>query len=540
MSILITIIAFLIIFSFLIIIHEIGHFTAAKRSGIKVEEFGFGLPPRIWGKKKGETIYSINWIPFGGFVRLYGESPKGKKEYSSKRSFVGKPLRTRVKVVVAGVLLNFLLAIILLTFGFAYGMEPLIVDTDDVLANIKNGNITYERGVIVDNVKEGSLGEMIGIESGDEILELNSVPVGESFELLSYLSGERQELFTLKIKNEKEVYEVDVDASLGDEPGIEINPVLFIPRVQIYDIKANSKSYNAGLRNGDYILKVNDDEIFRVSEYLEYLNNNNELKYTVMRGENVMDMDVKLPVYYNILINSVFVDSIAEEVGVENNDIVYKLNGKDVESPQELRNLIVENQSKGFELTVQRDGVFYDIAVPAFEDEFLGVSMTTLKPYENNELSVYDSELITSLIEVKDVKTGLLEAPVEALKETGRLSKLTAIMFMGVIKSFVSKFTIPDGIAGPVGIVELTHIFVQEGAMATLRFVALLSLSLAVINILPIPGLDGGRLLFLIVEGIIGRRLDPKYEAYIHSLGMIFLLGLILFVTYKDLLRIFS
>ena len=108
MEILLTIVVFILIFSFLILIHEFGHFTAAKRAGVKVEEFGFGLPPRIFGVKKGETLYSINWIPFGGFVRMLGEDSSSKKARNSKRSFVNQPLRTQAWIVSAGVVMNLL------------------------------------------------------------------------------------------------------------------------------------------------------------------------------------------------------------------------------------------------------------------------------------------------------------------------------------------------------------------------------------------------------------------------------------------------
>ena len=88
MGIILTIIAFVVIFSFLILVHEFGHFFVAKRAGIRVEEFGFGLPPRIWGKKIGETLYSVNWFPFGGFVRMYGEDSTVSGALESKRSFI--------------------------------------------------------------------------------------------------------------------------------------------------------------------------------------------------------------------------------------------------------------------------------------------------------------------------------------------------------------------------------------------------------------------------------------------------------------------
>src|SRR3989338_6243376 len=120
MNILITVVVFLIIFSVLILIHECGHFFAAKRAGVKVEEFGFGLPPRLWGIKRGETLYSINWIPFGGIVKIFGEEGEHADE---QRSFSSKPVGTRLKVIVAGVLMNFLLAAFLMMIANFFGLR---------------------------------------------------------------------------------------------------------------------------------------------------------------------------------------------------------------------------------------------------------------------------------------------------------------------------------------------------------------------------------------------------------------------------------
>ena len=124
MGFVLTGIVFILVFGVLILVHEWGHFYAARRAGIKVEEFGFGLPPRAWGIKKGETIYSLNWIPFGGFVRLYGEDSYDPKLLHDERSFVSKNVWQRTKVIVAGVVMNFILAILLLTIGFSVGMVP--------------------------------------------------------------------------------------------------------------------------------------------------------------------------------------------------------------------------------------------------------------------------------------------------------------------------------------------------------------------------------------------------------------------------------
>lgn len=147
-----SILVFLLILSILVIIHELGHFLVAKRLGIKVEEFGFGFPPRVWGKKVGETLYSINLLPIGGFVKLYGEDEAGGGRIPAKvqklptgnlkRAFFARPVWQRAAVVVAGVVMNTLLAVVifylfLLISGFRTEI-PLITDYRFQLANQQN------------------------------------------------------------------------------------------------------------------------------------------------------------------------------------------------------------------------------------------------------------------------------------------------------------------------------------------------------------------------------------------------------------------
>ncbi|MBU1954121.1 site-2 protease family protein, partial [Patescibacteria group bacterium] len=130
-------------------------------------------------------------------------------------------------------------------------------------------------------------------------------------------------------------------------------------------------------------------------------------------------------------------------------------------------------------------------------------------------------------------------APFKALEETGRLSLVTLTMFGDVVSSIVTKFTVPEGVAGPVGIARLTYTFVQEGFLSVLRFMALLSLSLGIINIFPFPALDGGRALFILMEVIFRRRISLKFEALVHGIGFVILMAIIFFITYNDILTFF-
>jgi len=106
-----TILIFLAILAILVLAHEAGHFWVARRNGVRVDEFGFGFPPRLLSWKKGQTRYSINLIPLGGFVKIHGEQGEGKGD---KDSFASKPAGARAKILVAGVLMNFILAMALM------------------------------------------------------------------------------------------------------------------------------------------------------------------------------------------------------------------------------------------------------------------------------------------------------------------------------------------------------------------------------------------------------------------------------------------
>jgi regulator of sigma E protease len=146
----ITILVFLAVLILLILTHELGHFAAAKISKVKVEEFGLGLPPKIWGFKYGDTIYSINAIPFGGFTRLLGE-----EDPTAPGSLASKSIGARIFVLSAGSLLNILLPIVLFTISF---MIPHDVTVENVL---------------IKEVAAGSPAQAAGIEAGDRIVEIN-------------------------------------------------------------------------------------------------------------------------------------------------------------------------------------------------------------------------------------------------------------------------------------------------------------------------------------------------------------------------------
>jgi len=169
---------FIAVLAVLILVHELGHFIAAKRAGIKVEEFGIGFPPRLYGKKRGETVYSINLIPLGGFVRLYGEEGSHS---DSKRSFSGQSIWNRVKVVSAGILMNFLFGFLILLIYFSFGNPPAVSDPGRFVSEDK-----IEYRTLVLQVKENSAAAKIGIKEGDYISRVNNQLIGKVEDLTKF------------------------------------------------------------------------------------------------------------------------------------------------------------------------------------------------------------------------------------------------------------------------------------------------------------------------------------------------------------------
>ncbi|MDH5696071.1 MAG: M50 family metallopeptidase, partial [Dehalococcoidia bacterium] len=175
---LIAIIIGIVVLSVLIIVHELGHFITAKASGIWVEEFGLGFPPRLYGKKWGDTVYSINWIPFGGFNKLSGEV-----DPSAPRSLASKGYSVRLLVLSGGILMNILLPFVLLSMAF---MIPHDVVTGQI---------------VVEDVNPGSPAAMAGIEPGDTLLSVNDKPLNSVGDLARYIQLNLGKEITISVKH---------------------------------------------------------------------------------------------------------------------------------------------------------------------------------------------------------------------------------------------------------------------------------------------------------------------------------------------------
>lgn len=353
-----TAIIFLVILSLLVLIHELGHFLVARYFGVDVEEFGLGLPPRIFGKKLRGTIYSINFLPIGGFVKLAGEDDEEQQKKSGKIFFWQKSKKQRAAILGAGVFMNFFLAIGITTYLLTQGvMEP-------------TGRVHVER------VISGGPAEVAGIIK-DDIIAAVGWGEGDAY---------KQELIRT-------------------------------PQTLIDVVKAHSGE---------------------------------KVQFVVVRREDMMRMYVTPRKEYP-----------------------------------------------------QGEGPT-GIAISDFEKKTYPISVAPIKSLEIN------------LTRARDMLVSLGETVWKLVT----FQKLTA------------------EVAGPIGIAQVTGEAVKFGFMAVLEFMSILSLNLAVLNVLPIPALDGGRLAFVFMEKILGRKIRPAFEKSTHQIGMIILFALILLVSINDILRL--
>lgn len=339
-----TAIIIIIFLSVLIIVHELGHFTLAKKFGLFIEEFGIGFPPRLWKKKKGETTYSINALPLGGYVKIAGENQEESEVVNrlpKERIFYNLKIWKRSLIIVGGVAMNFLLGWILI-----------------------------------------SIVAMIGVP----------------------------------------------------------------PAVFIADIAPDSPAQFAGVQPNDKVVGF-----AKVEEFIDYVN---------------------------------------------------------------------QNKGKEIILKVERNGEALDVKITPRENPPAG-----------------QGALGVALVESGQEQQGFFQSIWEGLKISGQMFGFIFVGIFNLIKMAVLGQAPLEAVTGPVGIVKITSQVSHLGFVYLLQLLALISINLAAINIFPFPALDGGRLLFLIIEKIKGSPLPRRFEGYANAVGFALLIILMVLITIKDVGR---
>lgn len=425
------------ILGFLILIHEVGHYWAARRAGIRVEEFGIGLPPRIWGKQRGETLWSINAIPMGGFVRVLGEDGKSVSDESLQSKSVGQ----RTLFITGGVIMNFITAFLLIGILVTFqGDSRTNVYVTEVLPDspaATAGWLPGDRFVSID-------GETI--DEGEDVTALTRKHQGEPVEVV--MERGNQEIVTTVTPR------VDPPPDQG-RTGIRLSEAP-LANINVEEVPGDTAAALAGLQQGDRIAGVNG---VVVEDFLSYA-----LPVRAAAGSTV-------------------------------------------------------------DLTIIRNG--QEMAVAA--------SVPATVPESGDPLS---ADLLS---DVKFWRVPWYQIPRETVSQFFHTIRL---MFDGLV-SLVRGETPLSDVAGPIGMGQLTSEVIQESSLpvwVTVTNIAFfLSLNLAILNLLPLPALDGGRLVFVILEVMRrGKRIAPEKEGMVHFVGLVVLLTLMFVIAFLDIDRLIS
>lgn len=425
-----TVVLFLVVLGSLIIVHELGHFFAARLARVQVLEFGVGMPPRAFGFTRGGTTYSLNFLPFGGFVRMLGE-----EDPTAPASFAGKSAWQRLFILGAGSAMNAVLPVLLLTVVF---MTPQPVPVTDVT---------------VLDVAPGSPAEQAGVEVGDLIRTADDRRIVNSSDLLvainlrlgadtAWTVERRGRLVGLHIRD------VRVDPPEGQGA---VGIFLTDARLTAASVASVSTAGRAGLMTGDLLLSIG--------------------------GRRVLNEDS-----LQIALAAAVQESPGEPVMVQ----------------------------------VLRRGVIVSLELPPDEDALDGLTV-----------EVYPEETRSM---------GPLAAFRASFVQIGEI----LLLFRNEVSRWIAGASSIQ-VAGPIGIAQMTGDVAESGISPLILWTALLSINLAIINLIPFPALDGGRIAFVLVEIVRGgRRLAPEKERFVHAAGFVLLITAIIMISVNDIQRLFS
>ncbi len=428
---------FFFVLGVLVFVHELGHFLVAKKSGIRVETFSLGFPPKAVGIKIGETEYCLSWLPLGGYVKMAGMDDFAPEEGKGKPwEFQSKPRWIQMAVLIAGPAMNFLLGfLLLLTLRMAAGEDAFLDDSR------------------VGEVQTNSPFYTAGLRPGDRILTIGNTAVNDWEEM--------EDAFLL---------------NAGDVVPVEIE------RIPAYR-----------------------------SDMTERLAISVDLTSFPREG-------LGLGYYITAEVGAVMPGMPAAEIGLQPGDVVTSVNGVPVTMWWEMSREISAQPGVEISLTWQRnDEEMTAQIIPASQ---------TLYGETVGRIGINPASKRNPISFFKAVR--------RSATETINLS--TAIF--GFVKGIVIGEQSSKNLAGPVGIFQLVGQSAERGFSFLLWFMALLSINLGVLNLLPIPMLDGGHLTILAIEGIIRRDLSARHKAWLQQAGFAFLLFLIIYVTFNDIGRI--
>ncbi len=505
----------LFFFGFCIFIHELGHFLAAKWRNLHIVAFSLGFK-KIWSYKHKGVDYRIGCLPFGGYVDIPQlDSNETVKDEEGKELPKVKPL-DRIIVAFAGPFFNVLFGFVLGTFLWIYG----IPSATPIMDSIK-----------VASVVENSPEYNAGLRGGDKIISINGQKFHDSWDKVV-----QQVVFTigkvsLGIETNSGIKTISYEPAINpDNSGMAKEGLpypFFKPEIPLrITVEKESPAEQAGLKTGDIIIGINGKDTPDHESYFLASSSAPELNIALIRdGKKITIGNVKtselteaqsymIGVFLDtksdeIKITEIKPDSPATKAGLKSNDIVLKINGVTPDENQPIHKIMSDSKGNLVTLSIRRDGKIFDIKVKP---------ELSIPRYLNGISMVYYNHL-TPWEQFMNVVT----MSYQSLR--GIFSKDSHIK--------------AKHMSGPIGIVTVIGTAVYHGSILhALNIIAIITFSLALLNLLPLPVLDGGHILFSLIEMVIRRPLPAKLMKPICMAFVALLIFLMLFVTFNDINRI--
>jgi regulator of sigma E protease len=426
-----TLLAFLFVLGVLVFVHELGHFLAARRVGVRVLTFSLGFGPKILKFTRGDTEYCVAAIPLGGYVKMAGENPDDPRS-GQPDEFLSKTKWQRFQILIMGPLMNIVLAVIVLAVVLAQGAHVAAY---------------RDEAPVVGVVVRGSPAERVGLMVGDRILAVGSDSVETWEQLLMKVAMKANRDVELSVRRSGQTMTVSVRPE--PEGQFEVGTLGVLPNT-------------------------------------------------------------------HPIVDSVISGGPAEKAGLKSKDEILTIDGEPMVFRSQLITAISERGGKNTELTVKRG------------TETLTLHATPVKRGARGMMDMYLTD------RVKSFTPGPLEAVKLSIEENVESSGLIFTTLAGL---FTGETSVRQ-LQGPVGIAQLSGESAAEGWIPLFSLMAMLSINLGILNLMPIPVLDGGHILILLLEGIARRDFSMRVKEKMLLAGFVVLMMLMVTVIYNDLTRI--
>ncbi|MGZ3773579.1 MAG: RIP metalloprotease RseP [Pseudobdellovibrionaceae bacterium] len=541
------IIPFVILLGILIFVHELGHFLVARMCGVRVEVFSLGFGKKLLKFKKGDTTYALSIIPLGGYVKMFGEQPGDHiSEEDKKYSFTHKNVWQRIAVVIAGPLMNFLFAIVVF-FAVALIGEDAKTPT---IGDVPTASVAYTAG----------------FRSGDKVLSVNETAVATWEDVQRSLGlKENHELhldFVVQHENSSETSKIALTAKPEPNPNV-LSSFDYIATVDglspfsagtTIGVLPNSPLQTLGAKTGDSITSINGQKVTywrQLEPLLAKLNVQEPITIELLGtrdGEKeekpitvtiapLASIKVFTPANLGfesseLYLSKVIDNSPAKAAGLHSMDRLVAINGVKLLKWEDVINNIKSFDGKiPVDINVLRDGHTLNLKITP--------KMTTQMSSGGNEEKRYTIGIAPianiaapelMILRAANMKDALLRG----VQKTWDVSVMTVMSFVRLFQAKIS----PKNIGGVISIGQAASETFKIGIAQFLQMMAIISVNLFILNLMPVPVLDGGHLMFYVIELIKGAPLSIKKMEIAQQVGLAILMSLMIFALFNDFTRL--